>query len=175
MDAYLAIVSLRVVHEYSDRPISDESLLRILEAGRSTGSSQNRQPWKFYVLRDPDQRSELAETVYAPENIRGCQAVIGVSTTGKGNFDVGRVAQNMMLAAWNEGIGSCPNGANDIDAAKAKLTVTGEENLGAILSFGYPLRPWTPRADDVQGILRRVNRKQLDEIVVWTDTGGGSA
>ena len=158
-----------MVHEYSDKPISDESLRRVLEAGRAAGSSQNRQEWKFYVVRDRTRLAELAQTVYAPGNISGAQAAIGLTTTARNQFDAGRCFQNMVIAAWAEGIGSAPNGVRQMEAATRLLGVPPGEELAAILSLGYPLHPHTPRADDVDGILRRIKRKPLDELVVWVD------
>jgi nitroreductase len=167
MDVYLAAISMRVVRQYSDRPLAEDSLRRILQAGRATGSSQNRQPWKFYVIRDPTQRAALAPAVYAPHNVRDCQAAIAVTTTSKSNFDVGRVFQNMALAAWSERIGSAPNSVRNPELAASVLGSGENEHPGTILSLGFPLHPWTPRPDDVDGILRRINRKPLDELVVW--------
>jgi len=167
MDAYLAIISVRVVREYADRPVSDDSLQRILQAGRVTGSSVNRQEWRFYVVRSRAKLDELSETVFTPSNLTGCQVAIGLTTSAKGSFDVGRCAQDMILAAWSEGIGSSPNGARDSGRARHALGVPAEETLGTILSFGYPLHPTTPGEDDVDGILRRVKRKPLEELIVW--------
>lgn len=169
MDAYLAIVSLRVVREYADRPISDEALRRILEAGRATGSSQNRQLWHFYAVCSRSVLDALAEVAYAPDNLRGCQAAIAITTTAKSTYDAGKCSQNMALAAWTEGIGSAPNSARDMDAARRLLGAGPEETIATILSLGYPARPWTPRAEDVEGILERINRKPLDELVIWVE------
>ena len=169
IDTYLSIASVRVVREYSDRPVSDESLQRLLEAGRATGSSQNRQPWRFYIVRDRALREELSRTVFAPENIRGCQVAVALVTTAKSTFDVGRCVQNMVLAAWAEGIGSSPNGVREADPAMRLLDLPAGETITTILSFGYPAHPHTPRADDIAGILGRVKRKPLDELVVWVD------
>jgi len=169
MDAYLAIISVRVVREYADRPIPDENLRRILEAGRVTGSSVNRQEWKFYVVRNRDRLADLAEAVYAPDNLRGCRAAVAVTTTAKNQFDAGRCVQNMILAAWSDGIGSCPNGIRDAATASSLLRVPAAESITTILSFGYPAHPIVPREEDADGILRRVKRKPLEEVVVWVD------
>jgi nitroreductase len=169
MDTYLAIASLRVVREYSDRPIPEAELRRILEAGRVTGSAQNRQGWKFYVLRDRNRLKQLSQAVFEPGNIAGCQLAIGMVSTTRGAFDIGRCVQNMALAAWNMGIGSSPNGAKDEEGARSVLGVGEGESLVNILSCGYPLHPVHPREDDVEGIVRRIKRKPLEEIVVWVD------
>ncbi|HEX6509619.1 MAG TPA: nitroreductase family protein, partial [Chloroflexota bacterium] len=169
IDAYLAIISVRVVREYADRPIPEEELQRILQAGRTTGSSVNRQEWKFYVMRKRDRLAELADAVYSPSNIAGCQVALAVTTTAKSMFDTGRCVQNMIVAAWSEGIGSSPNGVRDTALARSVLRVPGSETITTILSLGYPLHPHVPREDDVEGILQRINRKPLDELVVWVD------
>ena len=62
MDTYLAIASKRDERRYDDRPVPDEVERRILDAGRVSGNSQNRQEWEFVVVSD---REALAETVYA--------------------------------------------------------------------------------------------------------------
>lgn len=169
MDAYLDIISVRVVREYADRPIPEESVRRVLQAGRATGSSVNRQEWTFYVLRDPEARARLADAVYAPTNITGCQVVIAVTTTARSLFDAGRCVQNMVLAAWADGIGTCPNGVRDAEGARSILRVPAGETITTILSLGYPLHPRTPNETDVDGILERIKRKPLDELTVWLD------
>src|SRR5690349_1376883 len=70
MDAYLAIVSKREVRDYADRPIEPDTRRRILEAGRVSGSSANKQPWRFIVVESEDKREQLADLVYAPGNVR---------------------------------------------------------------------------------------------------------
>lgn len=169
MDAYLDLISVRVVREYAGRPIEDDSLRRILEAGRVTGSSQNRQEWRFYVARNRETLRRLAPAVFAPDNVAGSQAVIGIASTAKSGFDVGRCAQNMILAAWAEGIGSAPNGARDAETAGRVLGLAAGERLVTAISLGYPAHPHVPDAGDVTGILQRIKRKPLEEVAVWVD------
>lgn len=166
MDAYLAIVSVRVVRHYSTKPLSEESLTRILEAGRATGSSQNRQPWTFYVVQDRAYLERLAEGVYAPDNIKECQIAVAVTTTAKSSMDVGRCIQNMVVAAWADGIGSSPNGVRDLEAVRQVLGTPETESITNILSLGYPLHPHVPHLEDVEGILGRIKRQPLNEMVV---------
>ncbi|HKI91822.1 MAG TPA: nitroreductase family protein, partial [Gaiellaceae bacterium] len=117
MDAYLAIASKRDVRAYVDAPIPDEVVARILDAGRLSGSSRNTQRWEFVVVEAAQQ--QLADAVYAPDNVRTAALVVAIVGEA-GGFDVGRCAQNMMLAAWNDGVVSCPNGVRD-PAAAAEL------------------------------------------------------
>jgi nitroreductase len=167
MDAYLAIVSKREVREYADRPIDPDARRRILEAGRVSGSSANKQQWRFIAVESDGKREQLAGLVYVPGNIRGAKLIIVVATHGGGpsGFDAGRASQNMMLAAWNEGIGSCPNGMPDRDAVAGVLGLHAGEEPAIILTFGYPKRPVDPESRSPEEWIRRANRKPFDEIV----------
>ncbi len=159
VDPYLAIASKRDERAYADTPISAEVRRRILDAGRLTGSSKNRQRWEFVVVSGAAKK-RLAEAVYAPENLLGAAPV--VATAGEASsFDAGRCAQNMMLAAWGDGVASCPNGVRDPDAAAA---ICGAE-VRAILSFGYPARPRDVAGRSAEEWSARANRKPLDELV----------
>ena len=135
MDAYLAIASKRDERAYADTPVPAEVRQRILDGGRLTGNSKNRQRWEFVVVSGGE-KERLAEAVYAPENV-GSAALVVAIVGEAGAFDTGRCAQNMMLAAWGDGVVSCPNGIRDADTA---AEICGGE-VRAIVSFGYPARP----------------------------------
>src|SRR5438128_5755415 len=110
MDAYLAVVAKREVREYTDRPVPEDVLTKILQAGRAAGSAKNSQPWRFIVLNDRQHRHDLSSAMIAPRNLDRCAVAIAVVLLNeRQRFDAGRVAQNMMLAAWAVGVGSCPN------------------------------------------------------------------
>jgi nitroreductase len=167
VDAYLAIVSKREVRQYADRPLPDDAVRRILEAGRVAGSSRNRQSRRFVALRDKALIDRAASGVYNPENLRGAALVVAIITRGKGpsSFDAGRAAQNMMLAAWNEGIGSSPNGIADAEILADVLGHAGDESLVIVLSFGYPARPLDPQRRSPEEWIERADRLPFDEVV----------
>jgi nitroreductase len=165
VDAYLAIASKRDVKTYADRPLADDSIARILDAGRLSGSAKNRQPWQFVVVEDSARRERLAQAVYAPENVRTAAFVVAVVATGSAGFDCGRAAQSMMLAAWNELIGSSPNGLADRDAAREAIGLEADAEIATVLSFGYPDRLRKPGERPVEEWSSRANRKPLEEIV----------
>jgi nitroreductase len=167
VDAWLVIASRREVRDYVERPIPDEIRARILDAGRLAGSASNRQPWHFFVLEDADLRERVAQGVYEPGNIRGAQLVVVIALSGKGpvSFDAGRAAQNMMLAAWSEGVGSCPNGVVDRARMTELLGLDEGEQPAIILTFGYPARPRSPEERSPEEWSRRARRKPLDELV----------
>jgi nitroreductase len=167
MDAYRAIASKREVRDYAERPLSEDAVRRILEAGRVSGSSANRQARRFVVLRDRALVERVAEAVYVPRNLLGAALIVAVLVRGKGPlaFDAGRAAQNMMLAAWNEGIGSCPNGIADRDGMREALGHADDEQVATIISFGYPARPVDPGRRSAEEWIARADRLPFEEVV----------
>jgi nitroreductase len=159
VDPYLAIASKRDERDYMNTPVPAEVRQRILDAGRLSGSSKNRQRWEFVIVSG-EARDRLAEAVYAPQNVRTAALVVAVVGEATG-FDAGRCVQNMMLAAWGDGVVSCPNGVRDADAA---AEICGGD-VRAILSFGYPARPRDPESRSAEEWSARANRKPLSELV----------
>jgi nitroreductase len=165
MDAYLAVVSKREVREYLARPLEPEVERQILEAGRVAGSAANRQPWTFLVLRDDKAVEGVAESVYEPLNVRGAAFLVAIQSHGGPPMDVGRAAQNMMLAAWALGVGSCPNGISDRVGLNRALRLDDDGHVPAVLSFGYPAKRIDPRRRSPEEWIERARRKPFDEVV----------
>lgn len=136
MDTYRAIVGKRDRRAFLERPIPDDALQRILQAGRMTGSSKNVEPNRFVVIR-------ARERLKAVGAIRGLAAWLADATvaivivqTQEHAFDAGRCAQNMMLAAWNEGIGSCPAHVFE-EGLRELLNIPPELSINRVIGFGY--------------------------------------
>jgi len=159
VDPYLAIASKRDERAYADSPVPDVARERILDAGRLTGSSKNRQRWEFVVVTG-EAKERLAEAVYAPENVSSAALVVAIVGEASA-FDTGRCVQNMMLGAWGDGVVSCPNG---IKSPEAAAEVCGGD-VRAVLSFGYPARPRDPASRSAEEWSARANRKPLSELV----------
>jgi nitroreductase len=157
VDTFLAIASRREDRRYDDRPLPPDIEHRILEAGRVAGSAANKQPWRFLIVGN-----EVAEVVYVPENVLTAKLVVAIVSTSP--FDSGRAAQNMMLAAWNEGIGSCPNGISDKERGRELLGLE-EGETAIVLTFGYPARQRDPESRTAEEWIARANRKPFDEVV----------
>jgi nitroreductase len=167
VDTFLAVASRREVRHYAGRPIPADATQRILEAGRISGSSRNTQPWRFVVVESPELRERLADAVYASANVRGAALAVVIAMRGRGPtaFDAGRAAQNMMLTAWNERIGSCPNGMPDPDAVAQLLGLEEGERPTIVLTFGYPVRTRDPDRHTAIEWIERADRKPFDEVV----------
>ena len=141
---------------------------RILNAGRRTASSKNRQDWAFIVVRDRAHLRELAEVGRYAGHLAGATLAIALVRPAAKNehqlatylWDLGRAAQNMVLAAWELGIGSVPATVYDLDLAGRLLGLPDDRRCDFLLSFGYPADPAKLSAPNRAG-----GRVALEEIV----------
>ena len=148
METWQAINTVRVVRKFSDEPIAAADLERILNAARRTGSSKNDQHWAFIVIRDRDHLRELSAVGHYADHLAGAMVAIAFVTpdaSGAYNnsvmWDAGRAAQNMVLAAWDVGIGSVPATVYDHELAHRLLGLPGDRRCDFLVSFGYPADP----------------------------------
>lgn len=165
MDTYRTIISLRAVRQFDlSKPISDEALHRILQAGRMSGSSKNTQPWWFIVIHERETLNALSKCGDFAQHLAGAALAIAIVFDPqfyRGEFDSGRAAQNMMLAAWADGIGSCIASMHREDDTKAVLDVPKEYRLQHVISFGHPLP-----IDQGTPVVKVRGRKAMSEIVM---------
>jgi nitroreductase len=165
MDTYSTILSLRAVRRFDlSRPIEEAALHRILQAGRMSGSSKDSQPWWFIVIRERERLQAVALTGDYAQHLAGAAFAVAIVFDPKyyrGEFDSGRTAQNMMMAAWNDGIGSCIASMHREADCKAVLGVPPDYRLQHIISFGYPL----PVEQTIPAAPQR-RRRSLDEVVM---------
>lgn len=144
-DEYTFIMGLRAIRDYKPEPLSNEDLGDILEAGRWTGSSKNRQSWTFIAVTDSDRIQGLAEHGDFTDPVRNSAATIVLVQEEDGyEFDIGRAAQNMMLAAKAIGVASCPITLHrDRDAAEF-LGVPDSATSRYAIALGYPAETAKP-------------------------------
>jgi nitroreductase len=170
MDAYKAIITKRDTRAYTDDPIPNEVVNKIIQAGRMAGSSKNTQPVRLIIIRNQEWLKEVATCGTFSQPLLTAQAGIAVCAhPGGSDFDAGRSAQNMMVAAWNEGIATCPTSVHDQECAREKLRLpqdVEDEASGrkgwrvvVIIAFGYPNK-------DVPMSMGR-KRVELGEYVHW--------
>jgi nitroreductase len=148
MDTWTAINTIRAVRRFAPRPLEEAHLERILNAGRRAGSSKNEQRWAFVVVRDREHLRELSEVGAYAGHLAGAAAAVALVTpeaTGHRRdsimWDCGRAAQNMVLAAWELGIGSVPATVYDHALASRLLGLPPDRRCDFLLSFGYPQDP----------------------------------
>lgn len=157
-DNYDFVLGLRAIRDYAPEPLSNEDLRSVLEAGRMTGSSKNNQSWSFIALTDPGRIRGLAEHGDFTQPVRDSAAtIVLVEEPGGNEFDIGRAAQNMMLAAKAIGVVSCPITLHRERDAAAFLGVPEGATARYAIALGYPSAEAKPA--DFGG------RKPADEVV----------
>lgn len=160
MDTYDAILSKRDVRHYTNAEISDEVLNRILQAGRMAGSAKNEEVLRLIVVRDQQVQDALAAAGDFSSWIGSSAVIIGFAAPSASMrlFDVGRQAQNMMVAAQAEGLATCPVTLHHSDKARGAVGLPGDWEMGMVITMGWPLpdRPASP--------LKRT-RVELSELV----------
>jgi len=137
--AYRHVLALRVVRRFLPDPISPAEMEAVLEAGRWTGSSKNRQGWAFVVVDDRPGLERLATAGDFTGPILASAATVALVRLPRGNdFDIGRAAQSIMLAAAARGIGSCPIAFHRPDQAAEMLGLPEGHNCTWAVALGYP-------------------------------------
>ncbi len=138
-DTYRRIVKPRAVRVFRDEQISNADLDAILEAARWTGSSKNNQNWKFVVIRDSAQKERFAEAGSFMTPVKNAPCVIALVDLSDGyEFDIGRVAQNIMLAADAIGVASCPVTLHHKALSAQVLGLPAGASARYALALGYP-------------------------------------
>jgi nitroreductase len=171
------IKSLRSVRLFSEREIPDEILLDILDAGRWTGSAKNTQPWDLIVVKNRQNLAALASCGRYAGHLATATLAIALVMGGddaSSLIDEGRLMQNLMLAAWAHGVGSCIASIypqENEDRARALLGIPPARHLRTMLSIGYPAGPQALRLPENAPIPR--GRRPLAEIVTWERFGTG--
>jgi len=123
-------------------------LAKILEAGRQAPSASNIQPWHFIVVSDLETKRRLSEES-EPFIEESAVTIVGCtdpSASPKWHVvDVTIALQNMVIAAWVQGVGSCWIGFFNEEAVKRTLGIPNGMKIVALLSFGYPATPPGPK------------------------------
>ena len=172
MEVKEAIAKRYSVRHYADRPMEEDKLLRVLEAGRMAPSAANRQEWRFIIVRDQARRQALAQAAKnqafvgeAPVVIVACAVdTERIMSCGLPSFsiDVAIALEHIALQATEEGLGTCWIGAFDADQVKALLGIPDDARVVQLMPLGYPEDQ--PKAKV---------RKALNEIVMREQWGAG--
>jgi len=166
--AWDAVRTKRAVRDFAPRSLEPDRLERILSAGRHAHSSKNQQRWAFVVVQDRDRLHELSTLGPYCGHIAGAAAAVALVTPdprGPGQplsvlWDVGGAAAQMMVVAWELGIGSCPATVYEPDRAREVLGLPDGMHCEYVLSFGYPADPSILTRPAKAG-----GRRPLDELV----------
>jgi len=140
MQVFEAVRTVLAVRAYQDKPVPSEVIRRIIDAGRLTGSSMNRQPWHFIVVEKRDTLRQLAALARTGPYIAQAPlaVVVAIENTGSAVSDASRAIQAMILTAWSDGVGSNWVGFLELTEVKSLLGIPDDLEVLAILPFGYP-------------------------------------
>lgn len=153
------VLSRRSIRRYEQREIPKDVLNRILEAGRQAPSAANRQPWHFIVLTDSEIKKELSKGLFNRHIKNSAFTIVGCAYTGfidrKWSIVGTSIAlQNMVVAAWAMGVGSCWIGDFKEDKVKQLLNIPDKWKVVALVSFGYPAeKPKAKRRKPIEKIV----------------------
>jgi nitroreductase len=166
METWDALRARRNVRRYTDRPIDQADLDRILEAARRTPSSVNQQAWEFVVVTDRDRLQELSKIWRYAAHVGTSAATIALVIPVSDDrderdtywYDVGQATMSIMLAAADVGIGSGHASVGDQSLARRILGLPDDREVAILVALGYPTgRPLKP--------IRRPNRRAFDDVV----------
>ena len=167
MNVSEAIRLKRAVRKFQDKPLPEDVIHAILNAGRRSQSSKNEQTWHFIAIRDKATLKALSECGQWAGHLAGAAlGVVILTPNPEGKFqimfDAGQAAAFMQLAAWELGIGSVPASIYEPELARQILAFPPEWHLRIALSFGYPLEDEKLSATPKKG-----GRRPLEELVHW--------
>jgi nitroreductase len=160
MEAFECIVTRRSIRSFTEQPVSEETIKKLLEAVRWAPSWANTQCWEVVVLKERENKEKLAGMVSknnpAIKGIKQAPAVFvvcckkgvsgfksGAAVTVRGDwymFDAGIACQNLCLAAHALGLGTVHVGSFAHEAVDEFLGLPGDVKSVEIIPVGYPAR-----------------------------------
>jgi XTP/dITP diphosphohydrolase len=166
MDLMDVIKSRRSIRAYKDKPIEDDKLNAVLEAGRLAPSARNLQEWRYVVVKDKSLREKMVDAANGQRFVGQASAIIVACAVQTDHvmpceelsypIDVAISVDHMTLMAAALGLGTCWIGAFKQDKVKKLLNVPDEVKVVALLPIGYPDVSPDPRP-----------RKSMEEIVTY--------
>ena len=170
MELLEAMKAFRSVRKYKNIPIPEEKLKNVLNAVRLAPSTENRQPWKFLILRDDEKKRKLATACSphkfiqeAPMIIVGCALPDDAYPT-LGSYmcsypvDMGSAFSHLILAATSEGLGTCMIYNFSEDRVKGVLGLDRDVKIVGITPLGFPAEEPAP-----------VDRKHINDIICYDE------
>ena len=173
MSIYELILKRRTIRSFKPEQVTEELLNKLVNAGRLAPSGANLQPLEFIVVNN----SELVNKVFPSLKWAGYIAPAGNPPEGKrptayvivlinteirsqgGEVDAAAAIENMILAALEDGVGSCWLGAIDRDKLRTLFNIPQNYRVDSVLALGYP---------DESPVLEEVT----DSIKYWKDENG---
>ena len=181
MDVYKAAISRRSIRRFKDKPVPYDALEKCVNAARLAPSGMNRQPCEYMIVDDEQLLPKVFDSITRwagqpkPkgtlfEHTPKAYILILINSALEGElvgnqrltiYDVGLAAENIILVALEQGLGSCPMLAFERDELRQVLNIPESHDIGLLVSMGYPDE--SPVAEESTGSVER-----------WTDDQGVS-
>jgi len=151
MDVFQTIKTRRTIRLFKQDSVTDELLIEFVEAGRCAPSGANCQPLEYVVVNNP----QILDGVFAqlawagyikpkrtpPADLRPVAYIvvlINSDISSKGTEDAAAAIENILLAAWARGVGSCWIGSVKRDELAKNLALPANYNIDSVIALGYP-------------------------------------
>lgn len=143
MDVLEALKTRRSVRQFQERPIPREVLEEIVDCARFAPTANNKQPWAFVVITDPQTRAAIAGLTDYGRFIANAPACIAVFCQETKYYleDGSAATLSVLLAAWGRGIGSCWVAGDKkayAEEVRNLLGVPAGYRLVSLIALGYP-------------------------------------
>ena len=169
MDVFTAINKRRSVRSYKDRQVEESKILKILEAARLAPSANNRQEWRFVVVRSKQKKKELAKAAKNQKFVGEAPVVIACCADTDHHMmscgqlcypiDLASAIEHMVLTAVEEGLGTCWIGAFYEDKVKEILNIPEDIVVVELLTLGYP--------DEDPALRERLSLSEIVKYETW--------
>ena len=153
------ILTRRSIRRYEKKDIPKIVLTQIFEAGRNAPSAVNKQPIHFVIVTDNEKQKELSKGLFnrfiknAPAVVVGCADVNALLTGKWAIVDTSIALQNMVIAAWTLGVGSCWIGDFNEKKVKELLKISDKWKVVALVTLGYPAeQPKQRKKKSIEGM-----------------------
>lgn len=163
MNVTEALKTLRSIREYESKAVEPEKITKALEAARLAPSALNNQPWRYIVVQDQGTIEKINyacnQTWFVPAMIIGCvdpsQSYVREDGEGYWKMDLAVSMHNLMLSAWEMGLGTCWVTAFSEKEIIKLLGIPHYLRVLAMTPIGYPVKDKPPVS----------KRKPLNDIV----------
>lgn len=159
MNAIEVMKTRRSVRKYTKQEVPKEIILDILDCARLAPSGHNYQPWHFVVVTDQAIKERLTEIVYYGKFIKDAYAIIAVFCDKKAVClleDACAATENILLAAWHYGLGTCWMSSYRRDHSKEAehlMNCPEDYEIASLISIGYPDEKPTRRKKSLEDLV----------------------
>ncbi len=189
MKVYEAATTRRSIRCFKDKPVPFEVLKKCVDAARLAPNGGNWQVLEYLVVDDEGLIPQIFSNISfgtrrpAKDNLDQPRAYIIIlvnseleSRLSRGKhvtyYDIGMASENIMLVAWEEGVGSCPLLRFEGAEIRKALNIPAKYEIGLILALGYPdekpvacelkeeIRPWLDEREE-----RHVPKRRLEDVM----------